>query len=147
MRFTKTIKNEVEVEALPCLKCGGTELDFWQDRKYDTGTVTCKKCKQEYRGSCSWLDESPYDLIVKFWNPANDPKIVGEKKIAAAKQMRIDADRIEKEGKAMLSKLTTCKECKGMGTHQGTMAAGIHDENGKTIYSTCSSCNGRGYLL
>lgn len=63
---------ETEIHQAPCIQCSyDGKLEIWQDKHYDTATLTCPKCQFKARGSISW--NSGYEECVnKIWNPAND---------------------------------------------------------------------------
>lgn len=61
-----------EFEQAPCIKCGyDGKIELWQDRHYDTATVTCPKCKASDRDSISW-NAGYEECVAKIWNPMND---------------------------------------------------------------------------
>lgn len=72
MKLSINVQNKQEFEQFPCIKCGyDGQLDCWQDRHYDTATLTCPQCKADYRGSISWSKDYP-ECVLKIWNPEND---------------------------------------------------------------------------
>lgn len=72
MNLKTTRTTEETVVQFPCMTCGyDGQLKLWQDRRYDTATVTCPKCDRSERGNCSW-NEDYAGCIAKIWNPYND---------------------------------------------------------------------------
>ena len=70
LKTSRTV--EVEIEQFPCMNCGyDGELKIYQDRKYDTATLTCPQCDRSDRGSCSW-NEDYAGCVEAIWNPHND---------------------------------------------------------------------------
>jgi len=102
MKLTTSKTVKVEVEQYPCMHCGyDGELKIYQDRKYDTATLTCPKCDRSDRGSCSW-NEDYAGCVEKIWNPYNDRK----KFIEEAEEALAD---IPERTKRLLSKLDKLK--------------------------------------
>ena len=72
MKFmvNKTVKEEFE--QFPCIHCGfDGMLELWQDRKYDTATLSCSQCNKQIRGNISW-DADYVACVEKIWNPYNN---------------------------------------------------------------------------
>lgn len=70
LKTTQTIN--IKIVQHPCIRCGfDDQLDMWQDRKYDTATITCPQCKYTARGSCSWSEDYA-TCVDKIWNPHNN---------------------------------------------------------------------------
>ena len=80
-----------EVDYVPCLKCGGLEVIFF-DHGYtqgNSGGGKCKSCGNECTSSLQW--DAKTDQQVAVWNAQNDPAklIEAQNKIILAAQNRI----------------------------------------------------------
>ena len=98
--FTKTTVVETKVIALPCIKCNAEDLDFWQDRHYDSVTITCKGCKASYRGGLSWLNGEIAEAVEKVWNPPNR-KPTKDELLTILKKQKEEIERRIKEALKM----------------------------------------------
>lgn len=69
--------NNIEIEYLPCIKCGSENIDF-NDCGYSMFNVAwgkCKNCKNEIKISpCEYGIQK--NIIIDKWNQNNDPKIL-----------------------------------------------------------------------
>jgi len=70
--FETTERVVRKVKARPCIKCGGTALEFWWDKELMQDAVSCanKQCEHTVRGP-EQRDNGA--AVLYLWNPANDP--------------------------------------------------------------------------
>lgn len=94
MGFLKTKKQiEEQVEFVPCIKCNGEEITFYNCgySSFNVGVAKCK-CGNEVKvNGIGWNEDD--SVIVPYWNEENDPKILKEKYLGqiAEIQKLIDA--------------------------------------------------------
>lgn len=86
---TLKVKNtkvaEVELEYVPCLKCGSEDISFWNanESAFNYGGADCKGCGNKVSVNSCWTD--PQHVAIDKWNAENDPA-----KIKAALRKQID---------------------------------------------------------
>ena len=64
---------EVEIEYVPCLKCGSEDISFWNanESSFNYGSADCKCCGNKVSVNSCWTD--PQHVAVDRWNAENDP--------------------------------------------------------------------------
>jgi hypothetical protein len=70
---------EETFEYVPCLKCGSTDISFWNanESAFNYGGADCKNCKNKVSMNTCWTD--PQTVAIDKWNSENDPRLLRAK--------------------------------------------------------------------
>jgi len=93
--YETTQQTTRKVIALPCIRCGCTEVSFWWDKEYMMDYVTCKNpaCKHQVTGP---QQDDHGAAVLKIWNPANDPKSALVQAKLALSKAQAEVERLTK---------------------------------------------------
>lgn len=106
--ITVTEQATRELNFVPCLKCGGVEVSFF-DHGYtqgNSGGGKCKTCGNECSGPLHWDAKTEHQVAI--WNAQNDPEklIAVQRQIIQTAETRIQEIEAQRAALAMVMRST-----------------------------------------